>query len=103
MAISDDANAASGAACAAAAHAGMWNVVAQAGLEHAETLRHPDRPAIAVGQVDHAAAALMEGARALCQQGNDQEAEIADQEIIGDVVQDSLFGRCACLGWFEIL
>src|SRR5258708_7285389 len=102
MAVSDDADTASGAARAAAAHAGMRNVVAQAGLDHAETLRHPDRPAMAGGQVNKPAAALREGARPLGQQGNDQQAKKADQEIIRALVQDTLSGRCACLGWFEI-
>ena len=49
------------------------HVVAQACLEHAQALRHPDRAAVAIGQVDHAAAALVAGrARRLRQQHDDR-------------------------------
>ncbi len=71
----------------------MRDVVAQARLKHAEALGHPDRPAIAVGQVDHAAAALMDGARALCQQDKGEQAEVADHHAAGDPVEDLLLRR----------
>ena len=51
-AVADHANPAGRAAGAAAADAGMRHLVAQARLEHAETLRHPHRPAVAIGQAD---------------------------------------------------
>ena len=62
--IADDADAAGRAARAAAADAGVGHVVAQARFEHAEAFRHPNRAAVTVGQVDHAAAALIDGAGA---------------------------------------
>ena len=96
-AVADHANAAGGAAGAAAAHARMRDIVAQAGLEHAEPLRHANRLAVAIGQHDHAGPALVEGARALRQQHKSEQAEIADQEIILDALQDGLFGRRADL------
>src|SRR5437879_12021664 len=65
--IPDDADPASGTTGAAAANAGMRDVVAQARLEHAEALRHANRPAIAVGKSDHTAAALIRSASAPCQ------------------------------------
>ena len=45
----------------------------------------------------------MDGARALCQQHEDEQAQIADQEIILDLAQDGLFGRRADLVRREIL
>src|ERR1700736_118612 len=55
-AIADHADAAGRAAGAAAADAGMRDVVAQACLEHGKALWDPDCLAVAVGQRDHAAA-----------------------------------------------
>ena len=69
------------------------HVVAQARFQHAEAFRHPNRAAIAIGQIDHAGAALGDRARAACQQHQSDQAEIADQEIIGDVIQHLLLGR----------
>ena len=79
-AVTDDADTAGGAARAAAANAGVRDVVAQAGLEHAESLRHPDRPPVAIGEVDRAAAPLMDGTRALGQQRKSDQPEIPDHE-----------------------
>ena len=71
----------------------MGYVVAQAGLEHAEALARADRPAVAVGQGDGADTALEKHAGAARQQHKPDQAEIADQEIIGDVFQRRLLGR----------
>ena len=101
-AVSDDADAAGGAAGAAAADAGVRHVVAQAGLEHAEALRYPDRPAVAVGEIDHAAAALVDGADASCQQGDADQAEIADQEIIRDPIEHLRLIPRADLAWRQV-
>ena len=81
----------------------MRDVVAQARLEHAEALRHANRPAIAVGKSDHAAAALVQRARAPCQQDKAEQAEIADQEILLDALQHGLFNRRADLTRRKIL
>ncbi len=85
--VADDTDAAGGAAGTAAADAGVRHVVAQAGLEHAEALGHADRAAVAVGEVDHAAAALVDGADTLGQQRDADQAEIAEQEIIRDATE----------------
>ena len=84
-AIPDHADAAGRAAGAAAADARMRDLMAQARLQHAEALRHPDRAAIAVGQGDHAAAALVQRAHAPCRQHKSDQAEIEDQEIFHDL------------------
>ena len=68
----------------------MRHVVAQAGFQHAEALGHPDRAAVAVGQVDHAAAALIDGAGALGQQRDAEQSEIADQGVVGDAIEHRL-------------
>jgi hypothetical protein len=70
----------------------MRDIVAQAGLQHAEALRHANRLAIAIGQVDHAGPALVERAHASRQQHNPHQAEVTDQEVILDAFQDGLFG-----------
>ena len=80
----------------------MRHVVAQAGLEHAEAFRHPNRPAVAIGQSDHAVAAFVKRAHAAADQGKTDQAEIADQEIIGDAVEHALLGRRADLLTREI-
>src|SRR5260370_39126834 len=69
----------------------MRDVVAQARLEHAEALRHANRPAVAVGERDHAAAALVQRARAPCQQDKAEQAKISDQEILLDALQHGWF------------
>jgi len=51
-------------------------------FEHAQPPRHPHRPAVAVGQADHAAAAFHRGRGRPCQQHEPDQAEITDQEII---------------------
>src|SRR6516165_4990264 len=66
--VADHANPAGRAAGAAAAHAGMGDLMAKARLEDGKTLRHPYGAAIAVGQADHAAAALVERARSPCRE-----------------------------------
>ena len=96
-AVADDADAAGGAACATAAYAGMGYVVAEARLQHAQALRHPHRSAVAVGQADHAAAALVQRACASGQQDKSEQTEIADQEIIGNPIQRLLLGHRADL------
>ena len=100
--VADDADAAGGAAGAAAADAGVRHVVAQAGLEHAEALGDPDRPAVAVGEIDHAAAALVDGAGASCQQRDADQAEIAEQEIIRDAIEHLRFRACADLALRQV-
>ena len=75
----------------------MRHIIAQARLEHAEALRHPKRPAIAIGQVDHAAAPLGQRAGAPRQQHQSEQAEIAGQEIFHDTFQHLLLGRGADL------
>src|SRR5260370_36097435 len=71
----------------------MRDVVAQARLEHAEALRHANRPAVAVGERDHAAAALVQRARAPYQQDKAEQAKISDQEILLDALQHGLVNR----------
>ncbi len=102
-AVSDHANAAGGAAGAAAADACMRDMMAQARLEHAQALRHPDRPAVAIGQADHAAAALGDRTHASRRQSQADQAEIADQEIVDDVVEHVLLGRGADLVWRKVV
>ena len=65
----------------------MRHVVAQARLEHAETLGHADGAAVAVGEIDHAAAALVDGAGAAGQQRDADQAEISEQEIVRDAIE----------------
>ncbi len=65
----------------------MGNVVAQARLEHAEAPGNAHRPAVAVGEVDHAAAALVDGAGAAGQQCYADQAEIAEQEKVRDAIE----------------
>jgi hypothetical protein len=92
IAVADHADAAGRAAGAAAAHAGMRHIVAQARLEHAEAFRHAHRPAVAIRQDNHAMTALVQRAHAAPDQGQSDQAEIADQEIIGDAVKYTLLG-----------
>src|SRR3981189_3421388 len=101
--VPDHANPAGGAAGAAAADARMRDIIAQARLKHAKPLRHANRPAIAIRQGDHAAPALVQGAHAFCEQDKSDQAEIADQEVILDVVHYSLFGPRADLAGRESL
>ncbi len=100
--VADDADATGGAAGTAAADAGVRHVVAQAGLEHAEALGHADRAAVAVGEVDHAAAALVDGADAPRQQRDADQAEIAEQEIIRDAIEHLRLFRRADLGRVKV-
>src|SRR6202008_1256693 len=67
--------------------AGVRHVVAQARLEHAQALRYAHRPAVAVGEVDHAATALVDGPDAAGQQRDADQAEIAEQEIVDDAIE----------------
>src|SRR4051794_41474563 len=97
IAVADHADAAGRAARAAAADAGMGHVVAQAGLEHAEAFRHPHRPAVAIRESDNAMAALVKRAHAAADQGKSDQAEITDQEIIGDLLQHALLSPGAGL------
>ncbi|MEH2552995.1 hypothetical protein V1286_000524 [Bradyrhizobium algeriense] len=73
----------------------MRHVVAQARLEHAEAPGHPHGPAVAIGEVDHAAAALVDGAGAAGQQRDADQAEITEQEIVRDAVERLRFGAGA--------
>ena len=100
--VADDADATGGAAGAAAADAGVRHVVAQAGLEHAEALGDADRTAVAVGQIDHAAAALVDGAGAPGQQRYADQAEIAEQEIIRDAIEHLCFRACPNLALRQV-
>src|SRR5229473_1460608 len=81
----------------------MRDVVAQARLEHAEALGHANRPAIAIGERDHAAATLVQRARAPCQQDEAEQAKISDQEILLDALQHGLLKRRADLARRKIL
>src|SRR6516165_6827987 len=100
--VADHANPAGRAAGAAATHAGMRDLMAKARLEYGKTLRHPYGAAIAVGQADHAAAALDERTRPSCREDERDQAEIADQEIIRDAFQGLLLGRRAHDGLRQI-
>src|SRR6187549_625249 len=95
--VADDADTAGRAARPAAADASVGNVVAQARLEHAEAAGDAHGAAIAVGEVDHAAAALVDGAGAAGQQGDADQAEIAVQEIVRDAIEHLRFRACADL------
>ena len=46
--------------------------------------------AVAIGEVDHAAAALIDGAGALGQQRDADQSEIADQGVVGDAIEHRL-------------
>src|SRR5712672_2482632 len=81
----------------------MRDVIAQARFEHAEALRHANRPAIAIGERDHAAAALVQRACAPCQQDKAEQAKISDQEILLDALQHGLFNRRADLTRRKVL
>ena len=81
----------------------MRHVVAQARFEHAEAFGHAHRPAVAVTQIDHAGAALVQRAHAPGQQHQPEQAEVTDQEIVFDAAQYVLLGRRADIGRREIL
>ena len=97
--VADDADAAGRAARAAAADAGVGNVVAQARLQHAEAPGNAHGAAVAVGEVDHAAAAFVDGAGATGQQRDADQPEITVQEIVGDALERLRFGTGADLAF----
>ncbi|MEY9711467.1 hypothetical protein ABIF03_003609 [Bradyrhizobium elkanii] len=103
--IADDADAAGRAARAAAADARMRHVVAQARFQHAQSLRHPERAAVAVGQCNHAAAAFQQRqrTRAARQQHKAEQAEIADRQVIRDLLERGPLRRGAELLYRELL
>lgn len=101
--IADDADAAGRAAGAAAADAGMRHIVAQARFQHGEALGDAHRLAVAVGQRDHAAAPLAQGARATRQQRQSEQSEIAGGEAAGDAVEHRGLCRGAQLAAREIV
>ena len=68
----------------------MRHIIAKAGFEHAQAFRHANRPAVAVRQVDHAAAALIQRAHAARDQNKSDQADISNQKIIDDAVDDAL-------------
>jgi hypothetical protein len=59
-------------------------------LEHAQSLGHADRAAVAIGQADHAATAFVQRPRRAGQHDDDDQAEIARDEIGDDVVEHIL-------------
>jgi hypothetical protein len=81
----------------------MRYVVTQARLEHAQPPRHADGPAVAVGQADHAAAALVDGASASREQDQAEQAEIADDHAAGDTFEHLLLRRGTNLSLRQIL
>src|SRR6266702_8674568 len=85
--VADNADAAGRAAGAATADAGMRHAVAQARLQHGETLRHAHRLAVAVGQRDHAATPLAPAAHAAHEQHQPEQADVTDGEAAGDTVE----------------
>src|SRR6476620_2547179 len=81
---------------------GVRHVISQAGFEHAQAFRLANRPAGAVRQIDHAAAALMQGAHAASDQNKSDQADISNQKIIDDAVDYVLLRSGADLTWREI-
>src|SRR5271170_7588964 len=71
----------------------MRDVMAQARLKHAEPFGYADSPAVAIRQCNRAATAFKQRAGAARQHDKAKQAEIADQEIISDVVKRLLLGR----------
>src|SRR5215471_15404914 len=67
--IPDHANPAGRAAGSPATDARMRHIVAQAGFQHAQAFGHAQGPAVAIPQGNHAAAPLVQFARAPCEQG----------------------------------
>jgi hypothetical protein len=65
----------------------MRHVVAQAGFQHAEAPGDAHGAAVAVGETDHAAAALVDGAGAARQQCYANQGEISEQEIVRDALE----------------
>src|SRR5712671_1367541 len=88
---------------ATATNAGVRHVIAQAGFEHAQAFRHANRPAVAVRQIDHAAAALIQRAHAASDQNKSDQADISNQKIIYDAVDDALLRSGPDLTSGEIL
>src|SRR5262249_37338388 len=92
-AVADDANAASRAARAPAADAGMGDFEAQAGLEHTEPLRHAHLP-VGVGHCEGTASALAQGTHAACREHECNRACIPDREVKQrDVIYDRTLRR----------
>src|SRR6202008_490669 len=87
---------------ATAANAGVRHVIAQAGFEHAQAFRHANRPAVAVRQIDHAAAAIMQGAHVATAQNKSDQAHISNHKIIDDAVDYLLLRSGPALTWREI-
>jgi hypothetical protein len=80
----------------------MRDLMAKARLEYGQALWDPYGAAIAVGQADHAAAALVERTRSPCQENERDQAKIEDQEIIRELLQRGLLGRRAHDGLRQI-
>jgi len=79
------------------------HVIAEAGFEHTQALRHANRPAVAIRQINHAAAALFQCAYAARDQSNSDQAGISNQEIIDDAVDDVLLRSGPDLTFGEII
>src|SRR5258708_13540645 len=85
-----------------AANAGVWHVIAQAGFEHAQAFRHANRPTVAVRQIDHAAAALMQRTHAASDQNKSDQADISNHKIIDDAIDDVLLRSGPDLTWRQM-
>ena len=93
--VADDANAAGGAACLAAAHARVRHVIAQTRLENAQAPRHAHGHAVRVGRraPDHAAAALAQRARPARDQDQAQHTRVGEREPEDDRVENGPLRR----------
>jgi hypothetical protein len=73
----------------------MRHLMAQARFQNGKTFGHPDFPAVAIGEGDHAASPFVEGANASRRKYQPDQSEIAEQEAIGDPFQRVLCTRRA--------
>ena len=71
-----------GAPSATATNAGVRLVIAETGFEHAQTFRHANHLAVAVRQINHPTAALIQRAYAARDQNDSDQAGISNQKII---------------------
>jgi hypothetical protein len=80
----------------------MRDVVAQACFQYGQALGHADGAAIAIGQMDDAAASFEQHASHPRQHDETEQAEISGDEVIDDVVQRVLLRWRAKLALGEI-
>ena len=73
------------------------------GLEHAQALRHADRPALDVGELDQAATAFAQAAQTAGGKRHHEQPGVAVEQIIADVVDHHLVVRRADMALRKVL